>query len=96
VREYLSTRFRGRWIGRAALKAWPPCSLDRTPLEFFLWEFINDRVFVPPLPANVIELRTRITAEVGEVRPEMLHSLWQEIHYRWDICHFTIGSLIEP
>jgi hypothetical protein len=26
-----------------------------------------DRVFVPPLPANVVELRTRITAAVAEV-----------------------------
>jgi hypothetical protein len=25
VCEYLNTRFPGRWIGRAALIAWPPC-----------------------------------------------------------------------
>jgi len=29
-------------------------------------------VFVPPLPANVVELRTRITAAVAKVTPEML------------------------
>jgi hypothetical protein len=36
VREYLSTRFPGRWIGRAAQIAWPPRSPDLTPLDFFL------------------------------------------------------------
>jgi hypothetical protein len=58
LREYLNTRFPGRWIGRAA----PPRSPDLISLYFFLWRFVEDRVFVPPLPANVAEPRTRITA----------------------------------
>ena len=60
VREYLNTRFPGRWIGRAAPLAWPPRSPDLTPLDFFLWGFVKDRVFVPPLPANAVELRNNI------------------------------------
>jgi hypothetical protein len=31
--------------------------------------FVKDRVFVPPLPANVAELQTRITVAVAEVTP---------------------------
>jgi hypothetical protein len=42
VREYFNTRFPGRWIGRAALIAWPPRSPDLTPLDFFLWVFVKD------------------------------------------------------
>jgi hypothetical protein len=42
-------------------------------------------VYVPPLPANVAELRTRITAAVAEVTPEMLRRVWQEIDYRWGV-----------
>jgi hypothetical protein len=76
VREYLNTRF--PWIGRTAPIAWPPRSLDLTPLDFFLWG-----VFVPPLPANVAELQTRITAAVAEVTPEMLRSVWQDTDYKW-------------
>ena len=78
------------------LKAWPPRSPDLTPLDFFLWGFVKDRVFVPPLPANVVELRTRITATVAKVTPEMLRSVWQETDYRWDVCRITNGSHIEP
>src|SRR5215469_4357002 len=81
VCEYLKTRFAGRWIGRAAPIAWPPRSPDLTQLDFFLWGFVKDRVFVPPLPANVVELRTRITAAVAKVTPEMLRSMWQETDY---------------
>ena len=72
VREYLNTRFPGRWIGRAAPIAWPPRSPDLTPMDLFLWGFVKNQVFVPPLPANVVELRTRITAAVAKVTPEML------------------------
>jgi hypothetical protein len=96
VCEDLNTRFPGRCTGRAAPIAWPPRSPDLTPLNFFLWGLIKDRVFVPPLPANVAELRTRITVAVAEVTPEMLRSAWQDIDYRWDVCRITIGSHIEP
>jgi hypothetical protein len=36
VREYLSTSFPGRWIGRAAPISWLPRSSDLTPLDLFL------------------------------------------------------------
>ena len=96
VGEYVNTCFPGRWIGRTAPIAWPPHSLDLTPLDFFLWGFVKDRVFVPPLPANFVELQTRITASVAEVMPEMLRSVWQETDCRWDVYRIIGGSHIEP
>jgi hypothetical protein len=42
VREYRNTHFPGRWIGQATLIAWPPCSLDLIPLDFFLRGFVAD------------------------------------------------------
>ena len=69
---------------------------DLTPMDFFLWRFVKDQVFVPPLPANVVELRTRITATVAKVTPEILRSVWQETDYRWEVCRITNGSHIEP
>jgi hypothetical protein len=71
-------------------------SPDITPLDFLLWGFFKDPVFVPTLPANVVELRTRITAAVAEVTPEMLRSVWQEIDYSWDVCRITNRSHSEP
>jgi hypothetical protein len=64
VREYLNTRLPRR-IGRAAPIAWPLGSTDLTPLDFFLWEFVKDRLFVPTLPANAAELQTRVPAGRG-------------------------------
>jgi hypothetical protein len=53
-------------------------------------------IALPHLPANVAELRTRITDAVAEVMPEMLHSMWQDIDYRCDFCLITNGSHLEP
>jgi hypothetical protein len=43
--------------------------------EIFLMGIPEDRVFVPPLPANFVELRTRIIPAVAEVTPETLRSV---------------------
>jgi hypothetical protein len=41
VHEYLNIRFPGRWIGRAAPITWQPRSVDLTPMDVFLWGFVN-------------------------------------------------------
>jgi hypothetical protein len=66
------------------------------PWIFSYGDSLKIRVFVPPLPANVAELRTRINAAIAEVTPEMLRGVWQDIDYRWDVCRITNGSHIEP
>jgi hypothetical protein len=40
-------------------------------MDFFLWGIVKDQVFVPPLPANFVELQTQITTTAA-VTPEML------------------------
>jgi len=36
VRAYLNENFPGQWIGRRDAVEFPPCSLDLTPLDFYL------------------------------------------------------------
>ena len=52
--------------------------------DFFLWGFVKDIVFVPPVPANLQELRDRITAAVALIDPDMLTRLRNELDYRLD------------
>jgi hypothetical protein len=96
VQVYLNTSFPGRWIGRAEPIACPPRSPDLALLDFFLWGFVEDRVFVAPLPANVVQHLTRIITAVAGVIPEMLRCVWQEIACGWDVCCITTGSHTEP
>jgi hypothetical protein len=41
---------------------WPPRSPDLTPCKFFLWGYVKDGVFVPPLLLDIYEFKLRITA----------------------------------
>ena len=66
-----------------------------TPCDVFLWGYIKDRVFVPPLPVSLNELKQRITTAVASVDEDMLRSVRTELDYRIDICRVTKGSHIE-
>jgi len=46
------------------------------PFSLFLWGYLKDRVYVPPLPATVDKLQERITAAVNSVTPDMLQRFW--------------------
>jgi hypothetical protein len=55
VRSLLNGTLPHRWIGRGAddddmFLKWPPRSPDLTPLDFYFWGYIKDKVYVPPLP----------------------------------------------
>ena len=78
-----------------ALMRWPPRSPDLTPCDFSLWGFVKDTVFVPLLPANLQDLRNRITAAVDLVDRDMLTRVWNEMDYRIDVCRITEGGYIE-
>jgi len=78
-----------------ALMRWPPRSPDLTPCDFFLWGFVKDTVFVSPLPANLQDLRNRITAGVALADRDMLTRVWNELDYRIDFCRITKCGQIE-
>lgn len=100
VRLELNTRLTNRWIGRVGnddkeLLPWPPRSPDLTPLDFFLWGYVKDLVYKPPLPETILDLRGRITAAIGTVDHGMLQRTWAEMDYRLDVCRVTNGAHIE-
>ena len=57
--------------------------------------FVKDTVFVPPLPANLQDLRSRITAAVALVDRDRLTRVCYEMDYRIDVCRITKGGHIE-
>ena len=89
-----------RWIGRAAkgdnhFLPLPPRSPDLTPCDFFLWGFVKDSVYVPPLPMSPKELRNPITRALQTITADMLHRVWDEYDYRVDVCRVTQDAHIE-
>ena len=73
----------------------PPCSPDATPCDFFLWGYIKDQVYVPPLPASIPELKVQIKTATETITADMLQTVWNELDNRVDVCRITKGAHIE-
>jgi hypothetical protein len=63
--------------------------------SFFLCGYVKDQVYVPPLPASIPELKVRIRTAIETITADMLHTVWNELVYRVDVCRITKGAHIE-
>ena len=68
---------------------------DANPFEFFLWGYVKDQVYVPPLNASIPKLKVRIRTAIETITDDMLQTVWNEIDYRVDVCRITKGAHIE-
>ncbi|GBL91426.1 hypothetical protein AVEN_136925-1 [Araneus ventricosus] len=76
TRDYLKKELPHRWIGRAGLDdgpllPWPPRSPDLTSCDFFLWGYVKNKVYIPPMPTTLQALQERITASVTDIDRNM-------------------------
>jgi len=76
------------------LLAWSPRYPDATPCDLFLWGYVKDQVYVPPLPARIPELKVRIRTANETITADMLQTVWNELDYRV-FCRITKGAYIE-
>jgi hypothetical protein len=61
----------------------------------FSWGYVKHKVFAPPVPVTLDDLKQRVTAATAGVDEDMLTRVWQEFGYRVDICRVTKGAHIE-
>ena len=94
VRDFLNETFPNRWIGRNGPTPWLPRSPDITPLDFFLWSYVKDRVYRTPV-RDVETLQSQIIEVLATVNEEMLENTWCEIEYRLGILRATNGAHVE-
>ena len=66
----LREKFPGRAISRNDDYYWPPRSCDLTPLDFFLWDDVEDKVYADA-PHPIQELKEKIRAIIDEIEPQM-------------------------
>ena len=71
------------------------CHTQYTPCDFFLWGYVKDQVYVPPLPARITELMVQIRTAIEAITADMLQRVCNELDYRVDVCRITKGAHIE-
>jgi hypothetical protein len=74
---------------------WPARSPNLTPCDYFLWGYVNDKVFVPPQLVSLPDLKSRTEAALGTITPGLLNRVWHELDYRLDVRRVTKGAHIE-
>ena len=87
----------GQWAGRGGgqgWRAWPPRSPDLTPLDFFLWGYVKDRVYQVKIK-DLTHLKARVTEVIKSITLDMIANVWREVEYRLDVCRATNGGHIE-
>ncbi|GBN98703.1 hypothetical protein AVEN_204542-1 [Araneus ventricosus] len=80
VRTFLNQHLPKRWIGRSGdaddvFCSWPLRSLDLTPCNFFLWGYVKDRVYVPPMPKTIEELKESFVVDFVKTNSSIPASL---------------------
>lgn len=83
--DLLNTQFGNRWIGTSGPIEWPARSPDLTPLDFCLWAYLQDRVYLTT-PENVDILRQRIINTCQEVPAACLLNATFGVIRRCVIC----------
>lgn len=94
VRGYLNLTFPNRWIGRGSYFAWPPRFPDLTPLDYFLWGFLKDRVFRTK-PDNLQEMNDRIIENCGYIDDDILERVRESFKTRLFVCMDEGGKQFE-
>ncbi|GFT82704.1 hypothetical protein NPIL_484621 [Nephila pilipes] len=57
--------------------------------------YVNDKVFVPPLPVDLEELKQHKTATIHGLDSDTLTRVWVELDYRLNVSRMTKPSSIE-
>lgn len=94
ARNHLNELFENRWIGRAGPVNWPARSPDLTPLDFFFWVFIKDKVMATA-PTTIDNMKDRIRFACLLVTPEMLERVRNSFKKRVRKCLEVEGRHFE-
>lgn len=91
IHAYLNEELPYRWIGHTTVSdipliTWPPIFPDLTPCNFFLWGYVKDTVYAPPIPKTLQELKEYIWAALGTIDSGILQNVWNKVDYRLDVC----------
>ena len=78
-----------------ALCTCPARSLNLAVCDFFLWGYVKDKLYTPPLLANFDGMKDRITAAINTVDRDMLRRIRDELSYRLDVVRAAGGGHIE-
>lgn len=95
VRDFLSDTFFG-WIGRGngSIMEWPPRSPDFNPLDFYVWGYLTDLVYLIK-PTCIRDLEMKIFEAVDNITAGTLTNVQSNFMKRMRKCLEENGYIVE-
>ena len=75
-------------------RLWAARSPDLTPMDFFLWGFVKDKVYGTKV-RNLAELKQRIRKACAMITVAMLQMVSRATVTRWESCFEMDGGHVE-
>jgi hypothetical protein len=82
----LASQVQKAWMGQAGHIPWPLRSQDLTPCNFYLWGYVKNQVYQPPMPQSLWEKISQAKANINESQSQCAR---EEVEYRIDVCRVT-------
>uniref|UniRef100_A0A1E1XN60 Putative transposable element n=1 Tax=Amblyomma sculptum TaxID=1581419 RepID=A0A1E1XN60_AMBSC len=94
ARTWLDAAFPQKWIGRLGPVNWPARSPDMTPLDYFLWGHIKDKVYSTPT-STPQDLKDKITEVCLNMPEAVIRNATADLVTRCHSCIVAQGDLFE-
>ncbi len=96
AREHLTQEFPQRWIGKYSNNIdWPARSPDLTPLDFYYWPVLKNKLFTGQEYQNLAELRERILEISASFTPQQNINAINDVNKRLQNCLAAGGAIFE-
>ncbi|KAL7290660.1 hypothetical protein TKK_0015421 [Trichogramma kaykai] len=82
------------WVPMRGTIEWPAKSSDLTPLDFFFWGYIRNKIYVSK-PGYSTDLRKRIVHKCADTSPEIIRSFIENFYVHLEICLKIYGGHFE-
>lgn len=94
VRAHLNATHPDTWIGRRGAIEYPARSPDLTPMDFFLWGYLKDKVYCRK-PRTIDALKLEIERQCQEIPNELCRKVCDSIASRYQLCLDSDGHQFE-
>ena len=94
VRAYLDAVFPDTWIGRRGPTEYPSRSPDLTPMDFFLWGYLKDKVYCNK-PRTIDALKLEIERQCRDIPNDMFCDVCESLGARYQRCLDNNGHQFE-
>lgn len=94
VVHYLNNRFGESWLGTNGPVRWPARSPDLTPLDFFIWDHLKEKVYRTPV-RNREDLEIRVRTAINGITEQQLQNVLRATVRKVRLCQENNGQHFE-